>query len=137
MTELYPDAEQTMPYDSPEPLGNQVNITCFVDADHAGNRITRRSHTLIIIFVNSSPIIPVEGEARILCDNESVVKIGTNPEAHLTKKHNAIAFHGICECVASKMILIYHEKDECNLTDILTKELPVERRTHLLNGLMN
>ena len=29
----------------------------YVDADHAGNLITRRSHTGIIIFVNNSPII--------------------------------------------------------------------------------
>ena len=32
-------------------------MTCFVDADHAGNRVTRRSHTGIIIFCNRAPII--------------------------------------------------------------------------------
>ena len=41
----------------PEPLGNPVNITCFVDADHAGNKVTRRSHTGILIYINSAPII--------------------------------------------------------------------------------
>ena len=46
--ELYPDAKQMIPYDMPEPLGESVFVTCFVDADHAGNRITRRSHTCII-----------------------------------------------------------------------------------------
>lgn len=177
MTELYPDAVQTMPYDMPEPLGAAVNITCFVDADHAGNKVTRRSHTGIIIFVNSAPImwyskrqntvesstfgseiiamkqatdmveallyklrmfgVPIESETRVLCDNESVVKIGTNPEARLTKKHNSIAFHRIRECVAARMILIYHEKGDSNLADILTKVLPVERRTQLLKGIMN
>jgi len=30
-------------------------MSCFVDADHAGNRITRRSHTGIIIFCNRAP----------------------------------------------------------------------------------
>jgi len=29
----------------------------FVDADHAGNRLTRRSHTGILIYLNSAPII--------------------------------------------------------------------------------
>ena len=57
MTELYPDACQMLPPDMPEPLGQSVNVTCFVDADHAGNKVTRRSHTGIIIFVNSAPII--------------------------------------------------------------------------------
>ena len=40
-----------------EPLGGSVFITCFVDADHAGNRVTQRSHTDIIIYVNSAPIM--------------------------------------------------------------------------------
>ena len=32
-------------------------MSCFVDADHAGCRETRRSHTGIIIFVQRMPII--------------------------------------------------------------------------------
>ena len=34
-----------------------VYVGCYVDADNAGNMLTRRSHTWIIIFVNNSPII--------------------------------------------------------------------------------
>jgi hypothetical protein len=41
----------------PEARGEAVDITCFVDADHAGNLITRRSHTGILIFVQGAPII--------------------------------------------------------------------------------
>jgi hypothetical protein len=41
----------------PEPLGNPVTISAFVDANHAGNVMTRRSHTGIIIFVQNAPII--------------------------------------------------------------------------------
>ena len=32
-------------------------MSCFTDADHAGCRITRRSHTGILIFCNRSPIL--------------------------------------------------------------------------------
>jgi hypothetical protein len=32
-------------------------MTCFVDADHAGYRVTRRSHTGVLIFVNRAPIL--------------------------------------------------------------------------------
>jgi hypothetical protein len=32
-------------------------MNAFVDADHAGDRLTRRSHTGIIIFINKAPII--------------------------------------------------------------------------------
>jgi hypothetical protein len=41
----------------PFPLGLPVEIACFVDANHAGNVITRRSHTGIIIFVQNAPIL--------------------------------------------------------------------------------
>ena len=41
----------------PEPRGNVVRISAFVDANHAGNVVTRRSHSGIIIFVQNAPII--------------------------------------------------------------------------------
>ena len=57
MKELYPDAEDHVPPNMPEPLGQEVDISCFVDSDHAGNKITRRSHTGILLYLNSAPII--------------------------------------------------------------------------------
>ena len=57
MRDLYPDAVETLPRDMPEPLGKEVDINVFVDADHSGNRITRRSHTGIIIMVNMAPVV--------------------------------------------------------------------------------
>ena len=33
-----------------------MQLTAFVDADHAGNKVTRRSQTGIIIFANMTPI---------------------------------------------------------------------------------
>jgi len=41
----------------PAPLGYPVNIYAFVDANHAGNIVTRRSHTGILLFVQNSPIV--------------------------------------------------------------------------------
>ena len=57
MKELYPDDKDNMPHNMPKPLGMSVNVSCFVDADHAGNKITRGSHTGVIIFLNSAPIL--------------------------------------------------------------------------------
>ena len=33
-----------------------VEVTAWVDADHNGDKLTRRSHTGLLIFVNSAPI---------------------------------------------------------------------------------
>ena len=37
--------------------GNAVDITCFIDSNHAGNVVTRCSHTKIIMFLQNAPII--------------------------------------------------------------------------------
>ena len=55
--EFYPDAEETIPGNSPPPMGKPVYVGCYVDTAHAGNMLTMRSHTGIIIFVNNFPII--------------------------------------------------------------------------------
>jgi hypothetical protein len=41
----------------PESKGQVVTISCFVDANHAGNVITQRLLTGIIIYVQNTPII--------------------------------------------------------------------------------
>ena len=46
-----------VPDNCPKSLGEIVKITCYVDANHAGNMVTRRSHTGFVISINSSPII--------------------------------------------------------------------------------
>ena len=54
---FYLDAEEAIHGNAPPPRGNPIYVGCYVDADHAGNLLTRQSHTGIIIFVNNSPII--------------------------------------------------------------------------------
>jgi hypothetical protein len=54
--EFYGDVEEEVPSDAPIPLGAYVEVNAWVDADHAGDRLTRRSHTGILIFVQSAPI---------------------------------------------------------------------------------
>ena len=125
MKDIYTEAEDVIPHDMPRPRGEPVSISVFVDADHAGNQVTRRSHTGILIYCNLAPImwfskrqntvesstfgsefialkiateqieallyklrmfgVPVDGPARIFCDNESVVKSSTFPESTLKK----------------------------------------------------
>jgi hypothetical protein len=56
-SDFYPDAEEAIPHDAPMVRGNGVVTSCFVDADHAGCKATRRSHTGVILFVNKAPIM--------------------------------------------------------------------------------
>lgn len=54
--DFYPNASEPIPGDIPEPRGNLVDTSCFVDSSHANCLKTRRSHTGILLFVNKSPI---------------------------------------------------------------------------------
>mmetsp|Transcript_22865 Transcript_22865/g.32238 ORF Transcript_22865/g.32238 Transcript_22865/m.32238 type:complete len:180 (-) Transcript_22865:228-767(-) len=177
LTEIYPDAIDIKPHNMPQPLGESVDVNVFVDADHAGNRVTRRSHTGIIIYCNMAPIIwyskkqntvetstygseflalkiateltegliyklrmfgvPLSGPARMFCDNESVVYSSSFAEATLRKKHSSVAFHKVRESVAAGKFLIYYEKSESNLADLLTKVLPYLKRLPLVQAIMS
>jgi hypothetical protein len=56
-TDFYGDAAEELPPQMPEPKGKAVTTSCFVDANHAGNVVTRRSHSGILIYVQNAPII--------------------------------------------------------------------------------
>ena len=55
--DFYGDVTEELPPSMPEPRGQPDVVSCFVDANHTGNVITRRSHTSILIFVQNAHII--------------------------------------------------------------------------------
>jgi len=55
--EFYSDAKEAIPPNAPSPRGHPVEINAFVDANHAGNKVTRQSHTGILIYLNCAPIV--------------------------------------------------------------------------------
>eukprot|EP00978_Attheya_sp_CCMP212_P043997 scaffold296954_cov43-Attheya_sp.AAC.1 len=53
----YPDASENLPSDLlPETKGRSTTMSCFVDADHARDQVTRRSVTGLLLFLGSTPI---------------------------------------------------------------------------------
>jgi hypothetical protein len=54
---FYPGVVEELPRNAPPPRGNPVQIRCYVDADHAGDLLTRRSRTGVLLYLNSAPII--------------------------------------------------------------------------------
>ena len=55
--DFYKDAQEPIPIDMPSPRGKSMSTHCFVDANHAGDKTSRRSMTGILIFCNRAPII--------------------------------------------------------------------------------
>ena len=54
---LLSKAKERLPSDMPPPRGRLVSTHCFVDSDHAGDKVPRRSQTGILILLNRAPII--------------------------------------------------------------------------------
>jgi hypothetical protein len=42
---FYDNMEEPLPPNAPKPLGKPITIRIYVDADHAGDQLTRRSRT--------------------------------------------------------------------------------------------
>ena len=55
--DFYRGAKETIPLDFLETLGNSISTHCFVDANLAGNLISRRSQTVVLIFFYRAPIV--------------------------------------------------------------------------------
>ena len=53
---LYGDVKEAIPPGAPQPCGKEVVIRHYVDADHASESLTRRSHTGYITFLNMVPM---------------------------------------------------------------------------------
>ena len=49
---FYPHAKEAIPGNAPEPRGKDVDLRFFVDSDHAGDTVTRRSRTCLFVFMN-------------------------------------------------------------------------------------
>ena len=52
----YESLKEELPSDMPVPHGQSMTMRVFVDADHAGDQVTRRSRTGFIVFLNNAPI---------------------------------------------------------------------------------
>lgn len=53
---FYGDAKEEVPPDAPEPLGKEFLMRAYVDSDHAGEKMTRRSRTGFLVYLNMAPI---------------------------------------------------------------------------------
>ena len=56
MKKIYPDAVKKEPLGAPQPIGEPISPIIFTDTDQVGDKLTRRSHTGIVLMINSAII---------------------------------------------------------------------------------
>ena len=54
---FYGNVQEAIPPNAPKPRGRSIVITIWVDADHAGDKLSRRSRTGYFLFIQRSMII--------------------------------------------------------------------------------
>jgi hypothetical protein len=65
--------------------------------------------------------VPIDGEAMMFGDNESVVNTASVPHAKLHKRHNALSYHRLREVMAAGIARLHHVRSHLNPADILSK----------------
>ena len=67
--------------------------------------------------------VPIDGEAWLLGDSESVITSSTIPHSVLGERHNFLSCHRVRSAVAHKVMKFCHVRTHQNIADILTKFL--------------
>jgi hypothetical protein len=65
----------------------------------------------------------IEGPSWMFGDNQSVITSSTIPESSLNKRHNALSYHLVRECIAAEIIYFLHVEGKFNPSDLFTKIL--------------
>jgi hypothetical protein len=80
--------------------------------------------------------IPIDGKSWLFGDNQSVITSSTIPTSTLNKRHNALSYHRIRECIASGIINFLHIEGKYNPSDVLTKFLGYSKLRPLIQPLL-
>jgi len=65
--------------------------------------------------------VPIETPTVVFGDNESMVNTASVPQGKLQKRHNALSFHRVRECIAAGIARLHHIAGTTNPADILSK----------------
>ena len=131
--EQYPDAKEEIDVNLPPPLIDEIEITTFVDSDHAHDLITRRSITGIFLLVGRTPVF-------ILSKRQGAIETSTYGAKFCvmrTAVEEVLAVRHMMRCLgvkASKASLICGDNlgviQNCTLLDSLLKKKHVAIAYH-------
>jgi hypothetical protein len=65
--------------------------------------------------------IPVDGPAWMFDDKFTVIVFSTIHQSTLNKRHTALSYHRVRECIAANSLYFIHVEGRFNPSDILTK----------------
>jgi hypothetical protein len=149
---IYGDSKEQLPHKTPIlPLGilhlmNQTPIDWYAKkqatvetATYGSEFVAARTCVEQIMDLRTTLRylgVRVSDKSFMFGDNESVVNSSIKPEAKLHKRHNALSFHRVRECIAAGFIVFTHIPGVNNPADILSKHWGYAQIWSLLKPLM-
>jgi hypothetical protein len=80
--------------------------------------------------------VPVNNKSFMFGDNQAVVTNSSIPHSSLNKRHNALAYHRVCEMIAAKILGYYWVDGKKNPADIVSKHWSYPQVWHLLKPIL-
>ncbi|KAF3653144.1 hypothetical protein FXO38_15778 [Capsicum annuum] len=97
-------------------------LSGFTNANCPGDTHDRRSISGYCFSIGST-VVPWCSNVQIKCDNESAIKLASNPVFHARTKHVEIRHHFVHEKVLSEEIELTTVRTNSQVVDIFTKAL--------------
>jgi hypothetical protein len=80
--------------------------------------------------------VSVNAKSFMFGDNKVVVTNSSIPHSSLNKRHNALAYHCVCEMIAAKILGYYWIDGKKNPAEIVSKHWSYPQVWHLLKPLL-
>ncbi|KAI3758622.1 hypothetical protein L6452_06189 [Arctium lappa] len=129
------------------PKDTSFELTAYIDADHTGCMLDRKSTSGHIQFLGDKLVLWMRTQLRdydfyfnkipIYCDSKSAIAITANPVQHTKTKHIYVRYHFIKDNVEKGTIELFFVKTDYQLADLFTKPLDEKRFTFLVSELDN
>nr|GFA67473.1 retrovirus-related Pol polyprotein from transposon TNT 1-94 [Tanacetum cinerariifolium] len=124
------------------PKDTGLELTAFLDSDHAGCLDSRKSTSSSIQFLGGDKLVSCSQimaftliKIPMYCDSKAAIAISCNPIQHSRTKHIDVRYHFIKEKVKKGIVELFFVGTEYQLADLFTKALPVERFQYLVRRL--
>ena len=80
--------------------------------------------------------VPIIGHSYLFGDNEAVINSSSQPESRLHKRHNALSYHHVRECIAAGITRFHFANSGNNPADILSKHWGYQQAWPLLHPIL-
>jgi hypothetical protein len=80
--------------------------------------------------------VPIIKKSYLFGDNNAVIISSTLPQSSLKKRHNALSYHRVRECIAAKIFAMFKIPSKFNTADVVSKHCGYQTAYPILKPLL-